>query len=186
MDELIVGCYVDDLCICHGPTCEKSLYSDFVKALEARFDVEDEGELSDLLGIEFEFSEGHVKLHQKSYIERLVATYLPEGVPSNVQKGSSTPCDVNLPLHLANALSCTDEPDATLVKRYQSRPPDALYHTASDPYEMKNLTANPDHEARKKALSKELLRWMTEEGDPGIKLDTMKAHSAAREGKHLF
>ena len=53
-------------------------------------------------------------------LKTFVEAYLPEGVPSNVQKGSSTPCDVNLPLHLANALSCTDEPDATLVKRYQS------------------------------------------------------------------
>jgi uncharacterized sulfatase len=74
----------------------------------------------------------------------------------------------------------------SLVKRYQLRPPDALYHTASDPYEMNNLTNDPDHESRKKALGKELQRWMKEEGDPGIKLDTMKAHSAAREGKHLF
>ncbi len=74
----------------------------------------------------------------------------------------------------------------SLVKRYQLRPPEALYHTASDPYEMNNLAGDPDHESRKETLSKELLRWMKEEGDPGIKLDTMKAHSAAREGKHLF
>ena len=74
----------------------------------------------------------------------------------------------------------------SLVKRYQLRPPEALYHTASDPYEMNNLADDPDHQARKEALSKELLRWMKEQGDPGIKLDTMKAHSAAREGKHLF
>ena len=73
-----------------------------------------------------------------------------------------------------------------LVKRYQLRPPEALYHTASDPYEMNNLADDPDHQSRKKVLGKELLRWMKEEGDPGIKLDTMKAHSAAREGKHLF
>ena len=74
----------------------------------------------------------------------------------------------------------------SLVKRYQLRPPEALYHTGSDPYEMNNLAGDPDHESRKETLSKELLRWMKEEGDPGIKLDTMKAHSAAREGKHLF
>ena len=74
----------------------------------------------------------------------------------------------------------------SLVKRYQLRPPEALYHTASDPYEMNNLATNPDHESRKKTLGKELRRWMKVEGDPGAKLDTMKAHSAAREGKHLF
>ena len=51
---------------------------------------------------------------------------------------------------------------------------------------MNNLADDPDHQSRKKVLGKELLRWMKEEGDPGIKLDTMKAHSAAREGKHLF
>lgn len=74
----------------------------------------------------------------------------------------------------------------SLVKRYQLRPPDALYHTASDPYEMNNLTNDPDHESRKESLGKELRRWMKEEGDPGIKLDTIKAYSAARQGKHLF
>ena len=114
-DELIVGCYVDDLCVCHGSTSDGSLYAEFVQALESRFQVEDEGELSDLLGIEFEFKDGHVKLHQKQYIERLVKTYLPDGVPAKVQKGS-TPCDVNLPLHVANALSSTDVPDASLLK----------------------------------------------------------------------
>ena len=40
-------------------------------------------------------------------------------MPAKVQKGS-TPCDVNLPLHVANALSSTDVPDASLLKRYQS------------------------------------------------------------------
>lgn len=74
----------------------------------------------------------------------------------------------------------------SLVKRYQLRPPEALYHTASDPYEMNNLATNPDHESRKKTLGNELRRWMKVEGDPGAKLDTMKAHSAAREGNHLF
>ena len=48
-DELIVGCYVDDLCVCHGSTSDGSLYAEFVQALESRFQVEDEGELSDLL-----------------------------------------------------------------------------------------------------------------------------------------
>ena len=51
---------------------------------------------------------------------------------------------------------------------------------------MKNLAGDPVHASRKKALGKELRRWMKDEGDPGIALDTIKAFSAAREGKHLF
>ena len=43
---------------------------------------------------------------------------------------------------------------------------------------MNNL-AGIDHQSRK-VLGKELLRWMKEEGIR-VKLDTMKAHSAARE-----
>ena len=93
-DELIVGCYVDDLCVCYNSDGSGSLYAEFVEALESRFEVEDEGQLSDLLGIEFEFADGYVKLHQRAYIERMVENYLPDGVPPRVQKGS-TPCDAN-------------------------------------------------------------------------------------------
>jgi len=118
-EELIVGVYVDDLCVCHGAEGPGSLYADFVSKLFERWEVEDEGSLNDLLGIEFEANDGHVLIHQCSYIERLVTTHLPDGITSKVQ-ANTTPCDSDLPLLVANALSSTEAPDASVLKQYQS------------------------------------------------------------------
>ncbi len=73
-----------------------------------------------------------------------------------------------------------------LVKRYTRRPAEHLYHTASDPYEMENLAGESAHEAIKLKLAAELDRWMGEQGDPGIALDSREALQAARGGKHLY
>jgi len=73
-----------------------------------------------------------------------------------------------------------------LVKRYTRRAAEALYHTASDPYEMENLAGESAHEAIKLKLAAELDRWMGEQGDPGIAQDSREALQAAREGKHLY
>ena len=74
----------------------------------------------------------------------------------------------------------------TLVKRYQRRPPVELYHTADDPYELKNLAEAPEHAERKALLGKELDCWLSSQGDPGAAQDTDKAIQAARKGKHLY
>lgn len=73
-----------------------------------------------------------------------------------------------------------------LVKRYQRRPPEQLYHTSRDPYEITNLTNEPAHSGIKARLKAELDRWMKSQGDPGIAQDTHKAHQAAKQGKHLY
>ena len=73
-----------------------------------------------------------------------------------------------------------------LVKRYTNRPPEQLYHTATDRYEMTNLADNDDLTEIQGRLSDELDRWMAEQGDPGIAQDTHGAIGAAREGVHLF
>ena len=73
-----------------------------------------------------------------------------------------------------------------LVKRYQSRPPTALYHTVQDRYEMNNLASDPEFDSIKIKLHRELKKWMKEQEDPGIELDTKRAHAAAKSGKHLF
>ncbi len=78
-------------------------------------------------------------------------------------------------------------PDAEkLVKRYMKRPAEQLYHTATDPFELTNLADDPKHAELKKQLSARLDEWMKEQGDPGIPLDTRKAHQAARQGRHLY
>ena len=35
-------------------------------------------------------------------------------------------------------------------------------------------------------LRTELDRWMKDQGDPGIPMDTFKTYHAARAGKHLY
>ena len=73
-----------------------------------------------------------------------------------------------------------------LVKRYMRRPAEELYHTAADPYEMRNLADDPSAAATKARLSAELDRWTDEQGDPGAALDTEEALESARQGEHLY
>ena len=73
-----------------------------------------------------------------------------------------------------------------LVKRYTRRPAEQLYHTAKDPYELKNLAMEPSMQDRKSQLRYELQRWMTSQGDPGAAQDTTAAIQAARSGQHLY
>ena len=54
-ESIHFGVYVDDLAIVYKYDDEHSLYSTFTRALEERWKVEDEGDIHDLLGIEFLF-----------------------------------------------------------------------------------------------------------------------------------
>lgn len=73
-----------------------------------------------------------------------------------------------------------------LVKRYMHRPPEQLYHTARDPYEMKNLVDDADSRGMLESLRGELEAWMAAQGDPGADQDTRAALEAARQGEHLY
>lgn len=73
-----------------------------------------------------------------------------------------------------------------LVKRYTLRPPEQLYHTAEDPYEMKNLAGDAASEDIQSRLADELDRWMASQGDPGTPQDTLESLTAARRGQHRF
>ena len=63
-ERVHVGVYVDDLAMVYREDDEHSLYRSFITALEARWNVEDEGELTDLLGIEFSRVDGIIELRQ--------------------------------------------------------------------------------------------------------------------------
>ena len=82
----------------------------------------------------------------------------------------------------------TEQQTATynLVKRYMLRPPEQLYHTAEDGYELNNLAADSTVADRKQLLEAELTNWMTQQGDPGIPQDSMDALKAARQQQHLY
>ena len=73
-----------------------------------------------------------------------------------------------------------------LVKRYTHRPPEQLFHTSQDRYEMNNRAAEQSVAHIKGRLSKKLEQWLAAQGDPGAPQDTHEAIHAAREGEHLF
>ena len=72
------------------------------------------------------------------------------------------------------------------LKRYMLRPAEELYDSVRDPYELENLVGDPRYDDIKTGLSRELDRWMSEQGDPGIPQDTAEAYQAAKEGAHLY
>ena len=119
LERIHVGVYVDDLATAYLHDDEHSLYRAFIAALESRWNVEDEGELSDLLGIEFTREDGAIELRQTKYIEKLAGEFFPDGVPPTAQ-ANKVPCDRELPALVHLALLDDAAPDSQLLRRYQS------------------------------------------------------------------
>lgn len=65
----------------------------------------------------------------------------------------------------------TDPAAAAVVRRYHTRPAEELYDLTADPWELKNLAADPKHADRLKALSADLDAWMKGQGDEGLKTE---------------
>ena len=86
----------------------------FTRDLQARWSVDDEGDVSDLLNVEIVRSDGGVELRQTGYIEKLVKEWLPDGVPAHLH-ANSTPHSDNLPELVLNALSSSDASDLSLI-----------------------------------------------------------------------
>ena len=128
-ERVVVGIYVDNLQIAHSVQLDSagrgpkgSFYEKFRAELAEEFDVVDEGPMVDLLGIEVERNEnGSITLHQRSYIGKLVSRFLPDGLPSRVQRNSlpySQHFDRNLAAALAQDSNAPLHPE--LVKPFQS------------------------------------------------------------------
>lgn len=79
----------------------------------------------------------------------------------------------------------TEEAEA-LVKRYLKRPAEQLYRTSQDSYELVDLAGDARFSDIKTELSRELDRWLYDQNDPGIPVDTREAHAAAKKGKHVY
>ena len=118
-ERIHVGVYVDDLAVVHSHDDEHSLYRSFISALESRWKVEDEGELTDLLGVEFTRGDNFIELKQTRYIEKLAAEHFPDGVPPTAQQ-NKVPCDRDLPAIVNLAILANETPDAELLRCYQS------------------------------------------------------------------
>jgi len=125
-ESLLLGVYVDDLAIAYKDKSEGSLYHDFTVALK-EWQVEDEGELHDLLGVEFERSDGHIHLKQPAYISKMVERYFRDGVPP-ASSSTETPCGKELKALVDRVTSSVkdvklaDRPriDPKLLTEYQS------------------------------------------------------------------
>lgn len=74
----------------------------------------------------------------------------------------------------------------SLVKRYMHREEEQLYRLTDDPYEMNNLARQDEWADVKARLRNTLVHWMHEQGDPGVELDTIESHRAAKRGAHRF
>ena len=133
-ERLIVGCYVDDLFTLHSGDGAGSLYADFTAALTKRWNVEDEGEIADLLNVEISRSGNQVFLRQTGYIDGLVDTFAPDGVPASF-KSTDPPADESLPQLVLTALECDATPSAAEIHRFQVIIGSLLYaatHTRPD------------------------------------------------------
>ena len=51
------------------------------------------------------------------------------------------------------------------MKRYNERPREELYDLRADPYELRNLAADPQHAARLAEMRGQLEAWMKAQGD---------------------
>ena len=123
-----IGVYVDNLQIVHsvelgadgrGPA--GCAYNSFCDALSAEWDVVDEGPMEDLLGIEVDYlKDGSIKLHQESYIRKIVERFLPDGPTSKAQRGS-LPYSSDFLQNVTDALSLPPGSYPELVKPMQER-----------------------------------------------------------------
>ncbi len=59
-----------------------------------------------------------------------------------------------------------------LVGKFVHRPAIEFYDHESDPWELNNLAEAPEHKERIETMHQELHRWMEEQGDRGVLMDT--------------
>lgn len=65
----------------------------------------------------------------------------------------------------------TDRRAAWLSEHFVHRPAIEFYDHKKDPWELDNLATNPKHAKRIELMTRELRRWMEEQGDRGILMD---------------
>ena len=86
-----------------SPNDPKSKFDTFLKDIQRDWDVEDEGEMVDLLGIQIRYNDdGSITLHQEKYIRQLITEFPPEGIPKNTPKGC-LPYSKNIQAIVGNA-----------------------------------------------------------------------------------
>ena len=124
------GVYVDNLQIVHSaklnddgtPVDPNSFYAKFTSDLQAEWDVLDEGDMDDLLGMQVRRNpDESITIHQQACIEKMIKRFYPEGMPKGLGDGV-LPYSPKLTEHMTEALAHTGPvlyPE--LVKPYQER-----------------------------------------------------------------
>ena len=87
--------------------------------LTSSWQVDDEGEVQDLLGVEIARNKDSVVLKQTAYIQKMVENHFPDGVPAN-DKDTKYPCDKSIEdlVAVAQADEATRDPES--IRKYQS------------------------------------------------------------------
>ena len=95
------------------------LYSEFTALLTSAWQVDDEGEVQDLLGVEIARNKDSVVLKRTAYIQKMVENHFPDGVPAN-DKDTKYPCDKSIEdlVAVAQADETTRDPES--IRKYQS------------------------------------------------------------------
>ena len=121
LERLLLGVYVDDIAAVYSHDDEHSLYQHFVSSLSRDWQAEDEGELSDLLGVEFNREKDKViSLSQPAYITKMAEAYFTAENPNPELSLARCPCDKNIEALVAMALGEENQPSAAEVKAFQS------------------------------------------------------------------
>ena len=130
-DALYVGCYVDDLYILYLQDGTDSLYASFTRELTQRWEVEDEGEVTDLLNIEISRQGASITLRQTAYIDKLTKEWFPHAPPAHVQLNSVPhPEDIReLVIHATGEGAAPADP--TLINKYRKLVGALLYAATS-------------------------------------------------------
>ena len=140
-ETFTVGIYVDNMQIVHSVNIDAdgnavdpdSFLAQFLKQLRADWDIVDEGEMEDLLGIQVRRnSNGSITLHQSKYIDKLFEHFQPAS--SNKTQRNSLPFSSYIQERVIDALatstaSCPAYPD--LVKPFQERLGSLMYSSGS-------------------------------------------------------
>ena len=124
---ITVGVYVDNLQIVHSARLNADgrgpsgcAYNTFMDKLAADWDVTDEGPMEDLLGIEVDYlPDGSIKLHQTSYIRKLVQRFCPRGHRSDAS--TKLPYSPSFMQSVADALALPAGSHPELLKPMQER-----------------------------------------------------------------
>jgi len=139
----ILGLYVDNLIIAHSaklkedgtPVNASSMYARFTTKLAKDWEVEDEGPLKDMLGVEVRRNEnGSITLHQRGYVRKVLEKLLPslpEG-KTGLDPRSVLPHSLDL-VKKVESVTCDTSIDAKeakfpdLVKPFQERIGSLMY-----------------------------------------------------------